>query len=757
MGRAEDRSRTHGRAVGRLRRRTKDWVGPVPYGIGQIKPNHYLEMAHVAWENRGRPRYAWRILRDGVCDGCALGTTGLRDFTMKGVHLCTVRLNLLRLNTQPEMAPDALAGVRAVEGLSSAELRDLGRLGHPLLRRRGERGFRRISWDEALGLVAEKLRTLEPGRIGFYLTSRGMTNEVYYVAQKVARFLGSNNVDNSARVCHAPSTVALKQTLGVSASTVSYKDWVGADLLCFVGSDVANNQPVTMKYLYYAKRKGTRVAVVNPLREPGLDRYWVPSVLESALFGTKICDEFFGIHTGGDIAFLNGALKHLIANGWVDHEFIAAHTTGFESARAAVEAQPWELLERSSGASREDMLRFARMLAGARNAIFVWSMGVTQHRHGVENVKAIVNLALARGSIGREHAGVMPIRGHSGVQGGAEVGCVPTVFPGGRPVNAGTAAEMASLWGFWVPSGRGLSSVEQIEAAHSGRLDLLWSAGGNFLETLPEPEFVREALERVPFRIHQDIVATSQMLVRPRDWALVLPARTRYEQRGGGTETTTEREIIYSPEIPGPRPSEARSEWEIFMTAAEVAYPARRSQIHFADGAAIRAEIAQVVPAYAGIETLAGKGDHVQWGGRILCRDGVFPTADGRARFSALEPPERALAPGRFLLSTRRGKQFNTMIQRARDPLTGAVREDVFVSPEDAASLGLSDGDPVLLRSAAGEMRGRAKVAPIRPRNLQVHWPEGQPLIRRGVRDPQSGMPDYNAEVELIPLKAGTR
>ncbi len=708
-------------------------------------------MARVAWRNRDHPLYALRILRKGVCDGCALGTTGLRDFTMDGVHLCTVRLHLLRLNTMDAADPERFADVRSLEDMSSSELRDLGRLGHPMLRRRGERGFRRISWDQAYKLLSERLRTLDPLRVGFYLTSRGITNETYYMAQKVARFLGTNNVDNSARICHAPSTVAMKQTLGVAASTVSYKDWIGADLICFIGSDVANNQPVTMKYLYYAKRQGTHVAVVNPYREPGMERYWVPSVAESALFGTKITDEFFTVHTGGDLAFLNGTIKHLIENGWIDKDFIAEHTRGFEDMRRTLDAQGWEMLERTAGASRHDMMRFARLLSENRNVILVWSMGVTQHAHGTDTVRAIVNLGLVLGSIGREHAGLMPIRGHSGVQGGAEVGCVPTMFPGGRPVSAETAAEMKELWGFWVPSGRGLTAAEQIEAGHEDRLDLLWAAGGNFLETLPEPAFVREALERIPFRVHQDIVATTQMLVPPKEWVLVLPARTRYEQQGGGTETTTEREIIFSPEIAGPRPPEARTEWEIFATAAERAYPERAAEIRVRDGDTIRSEIARTVPLYAGIDALKEKGDHVQWGGRILCAGGRFPTTDGRASFSAVAPPERGLAAGRFLLATRRGKQFNSMIHRAKDPLTGAVRDDVLVAAEDASALKLNEGDPVVVRSEVGEFRGRVKVAPIRPGNVQMHWPESQVLIRRGVRDPECGVPDYNAVVELIP------
>jgi predicted molibdopterin-dependent oxidoreductase YjgC len=227
------------------------------------------------------------------------------------------------------------------------------------------------------------------------------------------------------------------------------------------------------------------------------------------------------------------------------------------------------------------MRRFAEMVARARTAVFVWSMGVTQHAFGVDNVKAILNLALARGMIGREKCGLMPIRGHSGVQGGAEVGAVPTSFPGGEPVNAETAHKFSKLWGFEVPATPGLTCVQMIEASHAGAIDVLYSAGGNFLETLPEPQFVREALERVPLRVHQDIVTTPQMLVDPADTVILLPAQTRYEQRGGGTETSTERYIIFSPEIPGRRVGESRPEWEIFTRLAERAYPERKHLIHF--------------------------------------------------------------------------------------------------------------------------------------------------------------------------------
>lgn len=214
-----------------------------------------------------------RILRKGVCDGCALGTSGLRDFTMDGVHLCMVRLDLMRLNTMPALDVSHLEDADKLARMSAAELRELGRLPYPMIRRKGARGFTRVSWDEVVELIAARFSQTRPDRLAFYLTSRGLTNETYYVAQKTARFLGTNNVDNSSRICHAPSTVALKQSLGVPASTCSYRDWIGTDLLILFGSNTPNNQPVTTKYIYQAKQLGTRVVVINPYREPGLERY----------------------------------------------------------------------------------------------------------------------------------------------------------------------------------------------------------------------------------------------------------------------------------------------------------------------------------------------------------------------------------------------------------------------------------------------------------------------------------------------------
>ena len=286
------------------------------------------------------------------------------------------RLELLRLNTMPALDPALLCDVARLRRMSSAELRGLGRVAFPMLLERGAAAFRRLGWDEAEALAGARLRATPPGRMAFFTTSRGLTNETYYVAQKVARALGTNNVDNDARLCHAASTTAMKRSLGVAAATCSLKDWIGTDLLVIWGSDLANNQPVSAKYMHYAKAAGTRIVVVNPFREPGLERYWVPSVARSAVFGTALMDEFFPVTIGGDRAFVNGVLKALLARGDVDRDFIAAHTTGFAELEAALAAQDWPLLERESGlgARRDGALRRAlRRARGAPSSSGAWA------------------------------------------------------------------------------------------------------------------------------------------------------------------------------------------------------------------------------------------------------------------------------------------------------------------------------------------------------------------------------------------------
>ena len=725
----------------------------VPFGLGEVKPRHFRDMARVVWENRDNLGYAWQVISKGVCDGCALGVAGLHDWTVKGPHLCMTRLNLLRLNTMPALNPTLLADLGRIRRLSNAQLREMGRLAHPMLRERGARGFRRIAWDDALERIAGRLRRSHPRRFAFFITSRGVTNEVYYMAQKAARFLGTSNIDNAARLCHSPSGAAMKATLGVAASTCSYKDWYGTDLVIFFGSNPANDQPVAMKYLHEAKKLGTKVVLVNPLLEPGMKKYWVPSNADSALLGTEIADWWFPVAQGGDIALLYGVLRVLAVNGWVNEPFLAAHCGGWHELKAALFAQRPEDLAARSGLPWSAIEEFAGLLRDAKNAVLIWSMGITQHPFGGDAVQMILNLALTQGWLGRDKCGVMPIRGHSSVQGGAEMGAYTTALPGGVAVTAENCAALEGQYGFPIPEWPGLTATEMVEACARGELDVLYCVGGNFLRTLPEPDYVARALERVPLRVHQDIILTDQMFLGAGEEVILLPAKTRYEQDDGGTETSTERRVMFTPELPRPdsQIGEARAEWKILRELAARTHPERAHLLGCETGWAMREEIARVVPFYDGVQHLRKTGDAFQYGGPHLCVDGICPTPDGRARLRAVPLPA-AREAGVFHVSTRRGKQFNTLIYAETDPLTGADRDAVFISADDAARLHLKQDDPIALVNDLGRYEGRVFLAAIAPGNLQIMWPEGNTIIRRGVVDAAGGVPDYNALVRVEPV-----
>jgi molybdopterin-dependent oxidoreductase alpha subunit len=728
------------------------WAGLVPNGVDQQKPRHFKDMLRIARDNSNHPKYAWDVLTKGVCDGCALGVAGLHDWTIDGVHLCTTRLELLEFNTADAIDPILLSDVDALRTRTGKELRAMGRLAHPMRRRAGEQGFTRITWNEALDACGDALRAAPPERTALYMTSRGITNETYYVAGKAARALGTANIDSAARVCHAPSTLGLKASIGVAASTCSLRDVLETDLVVLWGTNPANNQPVFMKHLEQAKRNGAKVVVVNPFLEPGLDRYWVPSSAESAVFGTRICDLHLPVRPGGDIALANALLKRLVAQRRVDHSFIDHHTSGWQDLVAALDEQDLDELVAASGVDPETFERFADLYGTAGGAVLIWSMGITQHTFGVEGVRAIVNVGLARGNVGRNGAGLMPIRGHSGVQGGAEMGAYATAYPGGVNIDADSAAALADEWGFEVPDHEGLTAPEMVEAAARGELDVLWMSGGNFLDVLPDPPEVARALGTVGTRIHQDVVVTSQMLVDGDD-VILLPVTTRYEQEGGGTSTTTERRVAFSPEIPR-QVGEARSEWRLFGDIVARARPERAADFAWSSNQELRAEIARVVPTYAGIEFLERTGDAVQWGGRHLCAGGRFPTPDGKGRFTPLDVPRAEVPDGRFLVSTRRGKQFNSIVWSETDPLTGATRDAVYLDRTDAHALGLADGQAVVLKSDTGEMAARVRLSRLPRRTAQVHWPEGNALLPAGAahREPGSRIPDYQAVVEIIPV-----
>ncbi|GAE25722.1 putative formate dehydrogenase oxidoreductase protein [Halalkalibacter wakoensis JCM 9140] len=740
----------------------KHWVSPIPFGLGKVKPKHIRDTMKIAWDNKDNLGYASRILTKGVCDGCALGVAGLQDQTLKGPHMCTTRLNVLRLNTAPAIKEEILhADIDELRKYDSTELRKLGRIPYPLIRRKGERRFSRLTWDDAMDMIADKMKQLDPKQYAFYLTSRGITNESYYVAAKVARFLGANNIDNASRICHSPSKTALKRSIGVGASTCNYQDWFGADVLLFWGSVASNASPVSSKYMLEAKKRGAKIIVVNPYKEPAMDKYWVPSNAESALFGTKLADDFYQVNIGGDIAFMHGIMKHWFEmeekqhGSAINHEFVQEHVNAYDELKAHVESQSWDEIVKSSGITKERIIELSELLANSKNAVYAWALGLTMHAFASDNISQVANLALLRGHLGRKYNGLMPFRGHSSVQGSGEMGADPFVLPGGDFVED-NIQRMEKIWGFDIPRWQGdvvgvtLENIVLPED-HERKVKLYYMSGGNFLETMPDPDFIAKALAELDVRVHQDIILNTSTLVDAKEAVIVLPAKTRYEQDGGGTSTSTERMVYFSPEIEGNKNhiEEARSEWKIYIDLAKRVKPDTAHLVDFKTGQDIRNEIAIANTNYEGVQHLKKQGDVFQWGGAWLCEDGVCPTPDGKGNLLPVEIPDMGKKEGQFVLTTRRGKQFNSMVYKETDPFNNAERYDVLINAEDAQSLSIAEGEGIVIHNGFGVFQGKAKYADISKGNLGVHFPEGNFLLPKGRYEKLAKIPDFNVAVKV--------
>ncbi|HEY1586475.1 MAG TPA: molybdopterin dinucleotide binding domain-containing protein, partial [Polyangia bacterium] len=486
--------------------------------------------------------------------------------------------------------------------------------------------------------------------------------------------------------------------------------------------------------------------------------YWVPSVAKSALWGTALMDDFFCVRPGGDIAFMLGALKALDARSLFDEKFIKERTAGFEELREQARALEWSEISDAAGLEREEIERFAEMYGAADRAVLLYSMGLTQYAFGVDNVKMVVNLALSRGNIGREKTGIIPIRGHSGVQGTAECGVDSDKLPGGVDITDENCAKFEAAWGHPIPRNKGLKAAHALDASARGEIDLMYLVGGNFLDTMPDPENARRGLARPRVRIHQDIVLNTSTLVDAEELVLVLPAQTRYES--GGTSTSTERRVRYSPAIEDPNGvniAEARAEWQIPALIGRALRPLQKALFAWQSPADVRAEMGRTMPLYAGIEGLTAEGQWVQWGGARLGQNGFPNMPDGRARFSTVPIPAPALPAGKLMLATRRGKQFNSITYGQKDPITASKRRDVVLfSAEDLAELGIPDGERVVLRSDTGTMEATARIGPCRRKHAQAFWPEANVLLSRSY-DPVSGEPDYNAVVSVERIATGSR
>ncbi|MGB2781423.1 MAG: formate dehydrogenase subunit alpha [Phycisphaerae bacterium] len=615
---------------------------------------------------------------------------------------CTIVLNIhagriVAVTGEPSLG--ASAGLLCVKGRFGADfIAHEERLRTPLVRKDGE--LVPATWDEALALVARRLGEIRdrhsPDAVAG-LSSAKTTNEENYLMQKFMRAaVGTNNVDHCARLCHASTVAGLARAFGSGAMTNSIADLEQADVIFVIGSNTTECHPVIGAAVKRAVRFGkTRLLVADP------------RVIELA----EIADLHLQHRGGTDVALVSALLHVILAEGLEDKEFIAQRTEGFEDLRRAVEPYTPEMAAKITGVPAEKIVEAARLYAGAGAAAVIYSMGITQHTTGTDNVLALANLAMATGNLGRPGTGVNPLRGQNNVQGACDMGALPDVFPGYQKVDdAAARAKFEKAWGRPLPSKPGLTVVEILNAAAEGKIKALYIVGENPMLSDPDLTHVEKALKNLDFLVVQDIFLSET--ARLAD--VVLPAAGFAEK--DGTFTNTERRVQRVRRGLDP-PGEARADWEILSDLARrMACP-----MDYADPSAVQDEIASLTPSYAGITYERLEGGGLQWpcpdrehpGTPILHKDRF---TRGRGKFHTVEfipPKELPDEEFPFLLSTGRILQHfhtGTMSRRSEvlDRLVsvGAIE----IHPDDAARLSIADSQPVRVASRRGEITSQARL-----------------------------------------------
>ncbi|MBA1145637.1 FdhF/YdeP family oxidoreductase [Ectothiorhodospiraceae bacterium WFHF3C12] len=684
-----------------------------------------------------------------TCKACALGMGGQKGGMVNELGeypaVCNKSVQAQSSDTQPPI-PEAVLGhsLKELRELSGHELEHLGRLNTPLHKEAGADRYRPVDWDYALNRMAERFAATDPARTFFYSSGRS-SNEAGFVLQLMARLYGTNSVNNCSYYCHQATSAALGGTVGTGTATIELEDLTGCDLIFVIGANPSSNHPRFIHKLKDCRDRGGDVIMINPAREPGLVRFAVPKSAKSMLSGgTWIASDYLQPRIGTDIALFKGIAKAVLENGWEDEAFITAYSNGFAAFRDDVDATGWDEIVARCGVSRESITRVAERYARAENVVFAWGMGMTHHLHGVSNIEYIANLALLRGMVGKRYAGLLPLRGHSNVQGIGTIGVKP-VLP------EGVFQAMENHLGIELPRTPGYDTMGGMQAAHAGEVDAALMMGGNLYGSNPNAAWAGEALDRIPFKAFLTTTLNrGHVCGVDNGEVIILPVTARDEE---WQPTSQESMFNYVRLSDGgiQRLDNVRPEvWVLTQLARRLLGENCPVDFEaFANHSTIRTAIARTVPGMEQLESLDKAREEFHISGRLL-HSPQFRTADGRASFRVHElPPWAAPEAGYYTLTTVRSEgQFNTIVYEETDTYRGTEsRWTVMMNPEDIAAAGLADGGTADLASANGRMRGVTVKAFDLPRgSIMAYFPEANAVTATDV-DARSKTPSFKSTV----------
>ncbi len=647
------------------------------------------------------------------------------------------------------------------------ELEGEGRLTHPMKYDPASDTYQPVDWDTALQEIGEHLQGYQdPNSVEFYTSGRA-SNEAAFLWQLFAREYGTNNFPDCSNMCHEPTSVGLPESIGVGKGTVELDDFDHCDLVLCIGHNPGTNHPRMLGTLREVAKRGATIVAINPLRERGLERFTSPqSPIEMlALGSTKLASTYYKVRVGGDAAMLKGVMKILLSMheeaqakgdaGVIDEAFIREHTQGFEALKADLDATDWDHILKLSGMDRKEIQNIARLYADAERTIICYGMGITQHQYGTQNVQQIANLLLLRGNIGKQGAGICPLRGHSNVQGDRTVGITEIPAPA-------LLDRIENVFGFTPPREHGHGAVAAIQAMRDGKVNALLCLGGNLAEAISDPQTTFPAMRKLDLVVHMATkLNRSHLLLGKHNYLLPVLGRTETDMQQSGAQSVTVEDsmsmVHASRGTLTPASPHLKSEPALVAALAKATLPDTVVDWDkmVRDYNNIRDAIEAVFP------------DFHQYNERVKTPGGfrlpnaasvrVWNTPSGRAEFKVMqginEDPRSLKCHDLVLTTLRSHDQYNTTLYGLNDRYRGVTgrRDVLFINADEAEKRELRVGDQVnvVALDPQGNPTSRRMenltivVLDMAPGSVGAYYPEANVLVPLDSHDTKSGIPAY--------------
>lgn len=681
-----------------------------------------------------------------ACKACGLGMGGqlggMTNEKQEFPSVCNKSIQAQSTDIQQPIPSEVFQHpLSELRELSAKELEHLGRLGSPIFKARDSNRYKAISWDEAINIARERFNETAPAKSFFYSSGRS-SNEAGFILQLLARLYGTNNVNNCSFYCHQATGVGLKTTIGKDTSTVELADLEKCDLFFLIGANPASNHPRLIHQLKHIRDRGGDVVVINPAKEPGLVKFAVPKSPKSLIKGGDyIASYYLQPKIASDLWLFKGIAKAVITAHKENIEFINLYTKGFEAFKQDAMDTEWNTIEQETGLVQKDMEQVAKAYINSSRTVFAWGMGMTHHLHGSENVEYIANLALLRGMVGKHGAGLLPLRGHSNVQGIGTIGVKPVLAE--EIIDA-----LEKHLDINLPNDKGMDTLACLEAAKNGDIQSALVMGGNLYSASPDSAWTEQAMDNIGFKLSLTTTLNQGHIYgHDNSESLVLPVAARDEE----SEATTQESMFnYVRMSDGgiSRLDNIRSESEILVELGTKLVPKEKFDFNqFNKHSNTREAIAKCIPGMEDLKSIdvAKKEFHIR---KRLMHKPKFTTPDKHAHF--VTHPSRATSESEkrpFTLMTIRSEgQFNSIIYEENDSYRSVNnRQTILMNKQDIVSKGLSEGDYVKVTSDTGAMNKLEVKAFDLPRgNIMAYYPEANVLVGRST-DPRSKTPSFKA------------